>query len=189
MEAESVRLVKFDPAVLGMPGPPWVGNDVRSREQGNSKEGRELWTDADICCGIPEFRLRSVFGTQLSGIWTNPPHTPPPHPTAFFSVHFCSFCPLDLSVPIYIWKIICPSSWVYVLSLLDTHRTPTFCHQPWHLNWHLNMVLSVPYYRIWSAFLFLTRAANINQLFIHLRQPYFELYATVTCKSSVLFMG
>lgn len=88
----SVRSVKFDPAGLGMPGPPRVGNDVRSREQGNSKERRELWTDADICCGIPEFRLRSVFGTQLSGIWTNPPQPPP-------QFHCIFLCPFLLFLP------------------------------------------------------------------------------------------
>lgn len=54
-------------------GPPWVGNDVRSREQRDWKGRREQCTDADICCGIPEFWLRSVFGTQLYGIWFIPP--------------------------------------------------------------------------------------------------------------------
>lgn len=39
-------------------GPPRVRNDVRAPGH----------READICCGIPEFRLRSVFGTQLSGI-------------------------------------------------------------------------------------------------------------------------
>lgn len=165
----SVRSVKFDPAGLGMPGPPRVENDVRSREQGNSKERRELWTDADICCGIPEFRLRSVFGTQLSGIWTNPPQ-PPPNSTAFFSVHFCSFCPLDLSVPIYIRKIICPNSRVYVLSLLDTHQTPTFCHQPRHVNTRsFRSVLS----HLICLRISHKRCQHKPALFIHLRQPYF----------------
>lgn len=49
-------------------GPPWVGNDVRAREWWE-RGVRGGAMEADICCGIPEFRLHSVFGTQLSGIW------------------------------------------------------------------------------------------------------------------------
>lgn len=44
-------------------------NDIRAPENRDWQDGRERCTEPDICCGIPELRLRSVFGTQLSGIW------------------------------------------------------------------------------------------------------------------------
>ena len=76
-------------------GPPWVGNDVRVREETEGKEKGGWWCmEADICCGIPEFRLHSVFGRQWSGT------------RLVFPLHlsqFLSSFPLYLSVPLMVF--------------------------------------------------------------------------------------
>lgn len=65
-----VCLLKFGPAVLGMLGRVSVGQRWRKIRRTETEEREaEPRTDADICCGIPEFRPWSVFGTQLSAIW------------------------------------------------------------------------------------------------------------------------
>lgn len=81
-----------------------------------------------------------------------------PLPSAFFSFHFSPFHPLDLNVPVYIWKMVCPNSWVYVLFLWDIQQT--FCHQLWYLKIHSFCVVLVC-----AICCFLKRAVNINKLF------------------------
>lgn len=76
----------FDPAVLGMPEAT-TGQDWRKSsrtEGGRAEKGR--CTEVGICCGIPEFPLRSVFGTQLSGIWLILPARMSPSISAYFAL-------------------------------------------------------------------------------------------------------
>lgn len=81
-------LVKFvfEPAVLGMPGANTGREWRKSARIERGKGERGVYTEADICCGIPEIRLRSVFGTQLFGIWLILPLHLSPSVSAHFAL-------------------------------------------------------------------------------------------------------
>lgn len=114
MVAESCALAEIGPCCFGNAGEGLGGSrmtlDVKNRE--SEERGAGPRTDADICCGIPEFRPWFVFGTQLSAIW-NP-----------------AILPLHFSLGSFLFRGP-PCSRLYLSVVVPLrHSTPSFYHFP-----------------------------------------------------------